>query len=145
MRARVRAAAPAAALTALVLVVGTAAFLTVREDPPPPTTTTTTTTTTTVPLAAITDAIAASLQGRLEVPLSAAEATCVATALLAVLPPDQLERLEPLPTPFAALTEPEREQLVRSVVRCVPPATAEALLGGGAHPAPPVELPDEGT
>lgn len=144
MQARVRAAAAAAALTALVLLVGIAAFVAVREDPPPPTTTTTTTTTTTVPLAAIIDAIAVSLQGSLEVPISSVEATCVATALLAVLPPDELERLEALPAPLATLTEPERSELVRGVVQCVPPATAEAILGSGAHSAPPVELPNEG-
>jgi hypothetical protein len=146
MRVRVRAAAAPAAHTALVLLVGTAVFVTVRDDPTPaPTTTTTTTTTTTVPLAAITDAIATSLQGSLEVPISRGEATCVATALMAVLPPDELDRLDPLPAPLAALTEPQRNDLVRAVVQCVPPATAEAILGSGSRPAPPVELPDEGT
>lgn len=143
MQARVRAAAAAAALAALVLLVGIAAFVAVREDPPPPTTTTTTTTTT-VPLAAIIDAIAVSLQDSLEIPISSVEATCVATALLAVLPPDELERLEALPAPLATLTEPDRSELVRGVVQCVPPATAEAILGRGAHSAPPVELPNEG-
>jgi len=141
---RVRAAASAAALTAFVLLVGTAAFLAVEEDPAPPPTTTTTTTTTTVPLAAIAAAIAASLQGNLEIAITPDEATCVANELLTVFPAVQLERLESLPAPFAALTDSERARLVRGVVRCVPPASAAALLGTTATTAPPLDLPDEG-
>lgn len=142
---RVRAAATAAALSAFVLLVGTAAFLAVRDEPQPPTTTTSTTTTTTVPISAIANAIAASLQGSLEVAITPDEATCVAHAILAVLPTVRLERLEQLPAPFAALSEGERDQLVRGVVRCVPPESAAAILGSASTTAPPIDLPDEGT
>jgi hypothetical protein len=140
---RVRAAAAAAALSAFVLLVGTAAFLAVREEPPPPTTTTTTTTTT-VPLSEIANAIATSLQGSLEVAITPDEATCVANAILAVLPTVRLERLEQLPAPFAALSEGERDQLVRGVVRCVPPESAAAILSSASTTVPPLDLPDEG-
>ena len=135
----------AAALSAFVLLVGTAAFLAAREDPlPPATTTTTTTTTTTVPLSAVANAIATSLQGSLEVAITPDEATCVANAILAVLPTMRLERLQQLPVPFAALSEGERDQLVRGVVRCVPPESAAAIVGSASTTAPPVDLPDEG-
>ncbi len=141
---RARAAAAAAALSAFVLLVGTAAFLAAREEPAPPTTTTTTTTTTTIPTAAIAAAIAGALQGSLEVAITPDEATCVANAILAVLPSVRLERLEQLPAPFAALSEGERAQLVRGVVRCVPPESAAAILGSASTTAPPLDLPDEG-
>lgn len=143
MASRARAAASAAALAALVLLVGSAAFLAAREDPPPPTTTTTTTSTT-VPLAVVADAIAASLQSDLTVAITRAEATCVATALLEVLPPEQLERLDSVAEPLAALAEGQRRDLVRAVVRCVPPESAAALLGSPSTTVPPVDLPDEG-
>jgi hypothetical protein len=142
---RVRAAASAAALAAFVLLVGTAAFLAAQDDPsPPPTTTTTTTTTTTIPLSDFANAIATSLQGSLEVAITPEEATCVANAILEVLPTARLERLEQLPAPFAALSEGERDRLVRGVVQCVPPESAAAILGSASTTAPPVDLPDEG-
>jgi hypothetical protein len=144
MGSRTRAAATAAALFALVLLAGSAAFLAAREDPTPPTTTSTTTTSTTVPVAEVADAIAASLQADLTVAVTRAEATCVATALLAVLPPEQLERLGSLAEPLAALRADQRRDLVRAVVRCVPPESAAALLGNPSTTVPPVDLPDEG-
>ncbi len=146
MTAKVRAAATAAALIALVLLVGTAAYLGVREEPePPPTTTTsTTTTTTTVPLQVFAAAIAGQLEGNLEVPITRDEALCVANAMLGVLPPDDLERLAQLPAPFAALDQGTRDQLVRGVVQCVPPESAAAQLGTTSETAPPVDLPAEG-
>jgi hypothetical protein len=145
MSTRARAAAAAAALLALVLLVGTAAYLGVREEPePPPTTTTTTTTSTTVPLAVFAEAIAEQLEDGLEVPITRDEARCVATALLGVLTPEELERLASLPSPFAALDQPTRDRLVRGLVGCVPPETAASLLGGAGGSPPPVDLPDEG-
>lgn len=147
MTPRARAAAAAAALVALVLLVGTAAYLGVREEPDPPATTTSTsstTTTTTVPLSAFAEAIAGQLEGNLEVAITRDEARCVATAMLAVVPPDELERLADLPEPFAALDQRTRDQLVRGVVRCVPPESAAALLGSTTVTSPPVDLPDEG-
>jgi hypothetical protein len=145
MTSKVRAAATAAALVALVLLVGTAAYLGVREEPDPPTTTTTTsTTTTTVPLQVFAEAIAGQLEGNLEVAITRDEALCVATAMLGVLPPDDLERLAQLPAPFAALDQATKDRLVRGVVQCVPPESAAALLGATSETAPPVDLPDEG-
>lgn len=145
MRSRVRAAAAAAALVALVLLVGTAAYLGVREDPEPtPTTTTTSTTTTTVPLRVFAEAIAGQLAGNLEVAITRDEALCVATAMLEVIPPDELERLALLPAPFEAIDQATRDGLVRGVVECVPPESAAALLGSTSETAPPVDLPDEG-
>ncbi len=145
MTPKVRAAATAAALIALVLLVGTAAYLGVREEPEPPTTTTTTsTTTTTVPLQVFAEAIAGQLEGNLEVAITREEALCVANAMLGVLPPDDLERLAELPAPFAALDQSTKDRLVRGVVQCVPPESAAALLGTTSETAPPVDLPDEG-
>lgn len=145
MTPKATAAATAAALIALVLLVGTAAYLGVREEPePPPTTTTTSTTTTTVPFEVFADAIARQLQGNLEVAITRGESLCVANAMLGVLPPDDLERLAQLPAPFAALDQATKDQLVRGVVQCVPPESAAALLGTTSETAPPVELPDEG-
>ncbi len=145
MTSRMRAAAAAAALVALVLLVGTAAYLGVREEPDPPTTTTTTsTTTTTVPLRVFAEAIAGQLEGNLEVAITRDEALCVATAMLGVVPPDELARLSRLPAPFLALDQATKDRLVRGVVECVPPESAAALLGTTSETAPPVDLPDEG-
>lgn len=141
--ARLRAVATAVALVALVALVGSAAFLAAREEAPPPTTTTTTTTT--VGLSTVAAAIAGSLQDDLGAPLSSDEAHCLATALLAVLSPEELVVLSSLAAPLTALEPEEREELLRGVVRCVPSATAAALLASGTTTTVAVELPDEGT
>lgn len=134
----------AAALTALAGLVGSGVFLAVREDPPPPTTTTTTTATT-VPITKVASAIAAALRADLDVTLTAAEALCVANELLAVLAPADLAAFTSLTAPLVSLDTVQRDQLVRGIVGCVPPATAAALLASPTTTTTvAVELPDEG-
>lgn len=150
MKAWTRAAATAAALVALIGVVGSATFVVVRSDPPTTTTTTsttaaTTTTTTTTSVAAVAEAIAAALQSDLDVALTAPEALCIAKELLTVVASTDLDSTSSLTTPLASLDEIQRKQLVRGIVGCVPPATAAALLATPTTTSTPtVELPDEG-
>jgi len=134
-----RAAAGAAAALALV---GTLTFVAVRDeaDPPP---STTTTTTTTIPTdeelaAVVTDA----LTGDLDVPLSDAQARCVADGVVELLGSDRLLGLAD--GAAAGLDGEERAALVRTVVLCVPEDAAEALLGTGTTTTAIAQLPDEG-
>ena len=140
-----RAAAAVGALLTLAGLVGGAAFLAAREDPTPPTTTTSTsTTTTTVPTAVVAAAIADALGDGLPVEVSAPQTRCIATALLDVVDLDRLEALTAEPAPLTRLTPNERDELLRGVVRCVPPEVAAAILGSPTSTAPPpMELPDE--
>lgn len=140
---RLRAAATVAALAALVLLVGGAVFLAAREEAVAPTTTTTIPTTTTVPESVVVEAISEALQRDLTVPLSMTEADCVTAALVAVVDVDRLEALADDAAPLTSLTQPERDQLVHGVVRCVPPDKASAMLGSPTTTGPPVSLPDE--
>lgn len=148
MKAWTRAAATAAALVALIGVVGSATFVVVRSDPPTTTTTASTTaatTTTTTSVAAVAEAIAAALQSDLDVALTAPEALCIAKELLTVVASTDLDSTSSLTTPLASLDEIQRKQLVRGIVGCVPPATAAALLATPTTTSTPtVDLPDEG-
>lgn len=138
-----RAVASAMALAVLVLLVGTAVFLAAREDPtPPPTTTTTSTTLGTEDVAT---AIAASLQADLSVALTQAEARCVAEVVVRLIPAEDLAALAERPLPLTGVAPEVRDELVRGVVACVPPASAAALLGSGTTTTEPLGLPGEGT
>ena len=144
---RVKAAATAAAFAALVGVVGGGAFLITRGDPPTSTTTTSATSTTAGPptdeelAAAITDALAEGLA----VPLTTAQASCVADAFLTVLGGDAAADLVDEPTPLGAVSVAQRAEIVRGIVECVPSDVAAALLGTPTTVTTlsPV-LPDEG-
>ena len=142
---RARAAAVVAALAALAGLVGTAVFTAARDGAAPvsPTSTTAAPTTTSVSDEALAGAIASSLQADLTVTITAAEARCIADALVSVLELRRLERLVGDADPLSSLTAAERDDLVRGVVGCVPPDQAAAILGSPTTTAPPVELPDE--
>lgn len=144
MRA-VKTAATAATFTALVVGVGVTAFLLTNEDssPPPTTTITTQVPPTEAELAA---AIANGLANGLEVPLTAAQAGCIADAFLTVIGGDVASDLVDEPTPLGAVSVAQREEIVRGIVECVPPDVAAALLGTPTTVTTltPV-LPDEGT
>jgi hypothetical protein len=134
--------ASAAALFALVLLVGTAVFLAAREEEPAPTTTTTSTT---APLTEedVAAALAESLQADLAVAITIEEARCVAAVVVAVVPPDALGELVDRSVPLSGVSEAQREELVRGVVGCVPEASAAALLGAGTSTTTAVSLPGE--
>lgn len=134
--------ASAMALGVLVLLVGTAVFLAAREDPTPPPPTTTTSTT--LGIDDVADAIAASLQGDLSVALTAPEARCVAEAVVRLVPVEDLATLADRPLPLTGVAPEVRDDLVRAVVGCVPPASAAALLGSATTTTEPVGLPGEG-
>ena len=134
---------PLARLAVGVLLVGlgVGAFVATRpeEDAPPPTTTTTT-----FPEAAYLDAMSAALRARVPVALDEPGSRCIAQALLTVLGAEALHELTDDPDPLAALTPPQREQALRTVVTCVDPTVAATLLGGGAPVTQtPVTLPVE--
>ena len=137
---RAKEAATAAAFAVLVGVVGAAAFVAARDEPNPPPPTTTTTTTPTADDLAL--AIATALSDGLDVPLDDTEARCVADGVLAQLGPARLEAL----TSAGPVTPSAKEQaaLVRTVVGCVPPDKAAALLGTFPSTTLVAELPDEG-
>jgi len=137
-----RLAASVLALVALVGLVGGAVFSANRAERVTPTTTTSTTTTT-VPTSAVARAIAEALRTSLPAPISLAEALCIADAVVAVVEPRRLEALARRPSPLLALTDAERDELVRGVVGCVPPEQAAAILGSPTTTMPAVELPDE--
>jgi len=146
MRA-VKTAATAATLTALVVGVGGAAFLLTNEDSSSPPTPTTTSTTQGPPTdAELAAAIANGLADGLEVPLTAAQAGCIADAFLTVIGGDVASDLVDEPTPLGAVSVAQREEIVRGIVECVPPDVAGALLGTPTTVSTltPV-LPDEGT
>lgn len=136
-----RAAAAVAALLALGGTAAVGTYIAVREEPEPaPTTTTTSTTLSPVALA---EALAGALSDGLRVAVSPEEARCLAGALVATIPPAQLEDLAP-DDPLTDLSEAQRADLVRATVDCVPTATAEALLGDASTTTIQVDLPDEG-
>lgn len=142
---RAKAAATAAALVALMALVGAAAFATARDEPPVATTSTSTSTTTTSPPTSeeVTLAIATALSEGLDVPLEDTEARCVADGMLTQLGRARLEAMAG--DAVEELTEAERAELVRTVVLCVPPEKAAALLSSVPSTTIVVELPDEGT
>jgi len=140
-----KAAAMAAAFVALVGLVGGGAFLlTSGDDPPPPTTTSTTAPPPTD--AEIAAAVADGLSKGLAVPLTAAQADCVANAFLDVVGGEAIRELVDEPVPLGAVTVAQRAEIVRGIVACVPPDVAATLLGTkttDATLAP--ELPGEGS
>jgi hypothetical protein len=142
--ARLKAAAPAAAFVAVLAVIGAFTFTAAQDDPPAPTTTTTTTIrdATQEEVAA---ALTLALSRDLEVPLNGMEAACVAGGVLERLGQARLEAMAGAAATVEALSEEEREGLVRAIVACVPPEKAEAMLS--TKPPPPAvdALPDEGT
>lgn len=143
---RAKAAAAAVAFVAVLAVIGTVTYASVRDEPAPTTTTTTTSTSTTVRAptgdevaSAITDALS---QG-LEVPLTSIEAACVAGGMVQGLGQERLEEMAAAGAGVDDLTAEEHDRLVRAIVGCVAPETAEALLST-KPPPPTVEgLPDE--
>jgi len=140
-----KAAATAAAFFALVVVVAAGAFVAARDDRPAPTTTTTTTTTSTTAATTVDDlarAIASSLGDGLDVPLTSTEARCVADGLVSLL---GLTRSEALAAEASTVSDDERSALVRTVVGCLPPDKAAALLGSNPSTTVVAELPGEGT
>ena len=143
---RLRAAVPGAALLTLVIVVGTLTYFAARDEPDPPLPPTTTTTTTTAAPGAeeIAAAVADGLAEGLEVPLSPSEARCVADDLLALLGQPRLEALAGAEAAADDLNEGERDELVRTIVLCVPPQKASALLSTNTTNSAFAELPGEG-
>lgn len=143
---RLKAAATAAAFTALVAAVGGTAFLLSREDDsltPAAATTSTQGPPTEAELGA---AIAAELAQGLAVPLTTPQAGCVADAFLTVVGPDGATELMGEPRPLGALTLAQRAEIIRGIVECVPPDIAAALLGTPTTSiADAPSLPDEGT
>jgi hypothetical protein len=138
----VKAAATVAAFIVVLVAAGAVAYTATDDEPPA---TTTTTTTVRAPTGEETaEAITAALSRGLEVPLDATEAACVTDGLLTVVGLDRLEELTAAGADADDLTEAEREELVRSVVLCVPPEKAEAMLNTKPPPPPVGELPDEG-
>lgn len=134
------------ALVGILVVVGVSVFALLRDDPNPPASEPTRPTTTTLALDAVEAAIAESLRTQLtDAQLTATEASCVARALLEVFTPEELQAMERLVEPVTALSDGQRDQVVRGIVRCVTPPTAAALLGDASTTtAPAPGLPDEG-
>jgi len=137
-------AATAAGFFALVVFVAAGAFVAARDDRPAPTTTTTTTTSTTAATTVddLARAIASSLGDGLDAPLTSTEARCVADRLVSLL---GLTRSEALAAEASTVTDDERSALVRTVVDCLPPDKAAALLSSNPSTTAVVELPGEGT
>jgi hypothetical protein len=144
---RARPAAIAVALATLLLIVGGAAFALTRDGSPPPTTTTTTSTTLAPPTRdELTEAIAGALAQGLEAPLTAPQATCVATAFLDVVGEEAALALADEPTPLGAVTIAQREEVVQGIVFCVPPEIAAALLSTASSTVTLAPgLPDDGS
>ena len=140
-----KAAATAAAFTALAAAVGGTAFLLARDDnspAPAPATTSTQGPPTEAELGA---AIAAELAQGLEVPLTTAQADCVAEAFLAVVGPEGATELVGEPRPLGAVTIAQRAEIIRGIVECVPPEVASTLLGTPTtSTAVAPQPPDEG-
>lgn len=142
-RPSARGVAGVAAVVALVGLTGAAAFLAAREDEEPPAVTRTTTTT--VPVDQLVDALAAGLQDGLAVPLTDAEADCIAESVVAVVGEDALAELVDQPGRAVLPADAaQRDDLVRGIVGCVPASTAGMLLGGSTSTTAEVVLPDEG-
>jgi hypothetical protein len=131
----------AIALVAVFGVVGVVGFVATRDDAPP---VTTTTTTTTDPRPEFIEGIAAALVADERLPLGPEQAACVATALYDGLGERWLATLIDQPDPLASLPEGARLTALRSVVTCVPPEVAEALLSGSTTTIAVSGLPDEG-
>jgi hypothetical protein len=141
---RAKAAAAAVAFVAVLAVIGTVTYASVRDEPAPPTTTITTSTTVRAPTGdEVALAITAALSQDLEVPLTGIEAACVAGGMVQGLGQERLEEMAAAGAGVDDLTAEEHDRLVRAIVGCVTPETAEALLST-KPPPPPVEgLPDE--
>lgn len=142
---RAKVAAAAAAFVGLVVGVGAGAYEVVSDDrPPPPSSTTSTTSTTRAPTGdEIAEIIAGALSEDLDVALAGTEARCVADGLLGRV---GLARLQAMAEgSVESLTEDEQMALVRTVVQCLPPEKAAALLGSASTTTVVVRLPDEGT
>jgi hypothetical protein len=137
-----RTAVSAAALIAVVAVVGTLAYVSARDDREPPTTTTTTSSPPAPEVVA--GAVADALATGLDVPLAPAEAGCIADGLLGALGQARLEALAAEGGTTEDLSDADRDSLVRVVVGCVPAQTAAALLGSGSTTTGVAQLPDEG-
>lgn len=132
-----------AAVVALVALVGGATFLAAREDEGPPPTSTTTTTA--VPVDELVQALSAGLRDGLAVPLTDAEADCIAEAVVTVVGEDALAELVDDPgRAVLQADDAQRDDLVRGIVGCVPASTAGVLLGGSTTTTAEVVLPDEG-
>ena len=132
-----------AAVVALVALVGGATFLAAREDDEPPPATSTTTTS--VPADQLVAALAEGLRDGLAVPLTDAEADCIAEAVLDVVGEDALAELVDDPgRAVLQADDAQRDDLVRGIVGCVPASTAGVLLGGSTSTTAQVVLPDEG-
>ena len=145
MRA-VKAMSTAATFTAVLVGVGGGAFLlTNQDDPPAPSPTTTSTPQGPPTEAELAAALADELAQGLAVPLTTAQAGCVADAFLTVVGPEAVTALVGEPTPLGAVTIAQRAEIVRGIVACVPPDVAAALLGTPTTviTLAPV-LPDEG-
>ena len=141
-RPSARGVAGVAAVVALVGLTGAAAFLAAREDEEPPAVTSTTTT---VPADQLVAALAAGLQDGLAVPLTDAEADCIAESVVAVVGEDALAELVDQPGRAVLPADAaQRDDLVRGIVGCVPASTAGVLLGGSTSTTAEVVLPDEG-
>ena len=140
-----KAAATAAAFTALAAAVGGTAFLLARDDNSPAPVAATTSTQGPPTEAELGAAIAAELAQGLEVPLTTAQADCVAGAFLAVVGPEGATELVGEPRPLGAVTIAQRAEIIRGIVECVPPEVASALLGTPTtSTAVAPQLPDEG-
>lgn len=140
-----RAAASAAALVALAAGLATAAFTITRDSPPTPTTTTTSTTSTTLADEEVAAVLADELRRDLTVPLDAAQAGCVAQAVVTTVGRDRLEAIGAAADPLGSLPADDRATLLRQVVECVGPDVAAALLGTPTSTTTvPVAFPDAG-
>ena len=134
---------PGVALAALGVVVAGATFTLARDDDPSPPTTTSTTTTG-IDATAAAGAVAEALEDGLAVPLTAAEARCLAAGLIELVPVDDLDDLSERAEPLTGVAPEVRQELVRVIVGCVPEPTAAALLGSASTTTVPLDLPDEG-
>lgn len=142
--ARAKAAAAAAAFVVLLAVVATVTYASTRDEPTPPTTSTTTTTVRSPTSEEVGVAITDALSQDLEVPLTRLEATCIAAGIVERLGPERLEEIAAAGTGVDELTAAEHDRLVRAIVGCVAPETAEALLSTKPPPPTIASLPDEG-
>lgn len=136
----VRAAMTAVALAAVVGLIGLLGFVATRGE----TTATTTTTTTVDPRPEYIAAIASALSEHPDLPLAPEQATCVATGMYDGLGAGRLHALVGQEDPLGVLPRSQRELVLRTLVACVPPEVAEALLAGSTTTITVSSLPDEG-
>lgn len=132
-----------AGVVAVAALVGVGAFALTSDDAPPPPTTTTTTTAPPTD-AELAGAVAAALAQGLDVELDASESACVARGIVEELGRERLLQMADPSQPAVTLTDPQKGELVRTLVVCLPEFKARGLLSPTTSTTVPASLPDEG-